>query len=178
MSVYGKEDEYHEICATLLHQLRQYMPEYDKRGIIPADYAQELVKKLMPLKHGKECPKSKWFVAPEMAQLLADAQRQFVVIMDKNNIRTSTTFVPLFGSFDTKSEPIVMLNCDNKHWMYAAIEASMYLPPMNPYLFSKREEAGSEVALQHLAKCNENWAKKVPPNVSKSTGSFTNIISV
>lgn len=161
----------------MLAQLEKRKSKYQDIGIISDVEIVELKEKLSPLEDDKPCPKRKWFTAPEMAQLLADAERKIVVIVDVKRIHASTTFVPLFGLFDIEKDPIVLLNCDNKHWMHATIDKTC-LPPINPYSKSKYRENDCKNILQEFETLTKNWQQHVAKPKSEQLIKFRDVIDI
>ena len=106
-------------------------------------------------------PKAKWFTAPEMTQLLADATNLIVVVLSSKFEYYCQNYLPMVGNPDTSVNPIVMLHENEVNWLLGNMD-NTYRPPLALDWKTCIEKKVSKEVLKSLQPKFNKWRNVVP----------------
>lgn len=167
--LYETEDRWMDIRLLLKKQFEQQFDFYTDFFLYKTTKSQQDF--IAKIEHEGEgsATRKQWFISPEMSQILADATRRIVVVINNRCQYKCNTFLPLFGSFRLNEEPITLVNMNGNHWVAAKMN-DKYLPPLDLAWTHERTRQWSRTVLKKVESKMNLWREHFPVPRTRNAG--------
>ncbi|HEY9302380.1 MAG TPA: OTU domain-containing protein [Phormidium sp.] len=160
--LFESEEKWLEVRSLLVDQYKLKFKYYNDFFLYHSKREQdEFLQKIQHEGQGRVTRK-KWFISPEMTQILADATSRIVVVINNKCEYKCNTFLPLFGEWNVDSPPITLVNFNGNHWVAGTISDD-YLPPLDLAQVPNKALTWTRQQLELVESKMNKWREIFPP---------------